>query len=102
MARYKANEVSWEKVEVMGKECLFSSLRIDRESIPEGYFMYEIRHDDEDWGEPIQIGEWVMVNFFGTLLSKEQFVLEPTIRQNNAYLWLEDDSWSYLDEFVKL
>lgn len=101
MARFKANEVSWIKVEVMGKECLFSDLRIDRETIPEGYFMYEVRHDDNDWGEPVEIGRWVMVNFFGTLLTKEQFTLEPSTKINNEYLWLEPDSWWYTDEIVK-
>ena len=101
MARFKAKEVGWIKVEVMDKECLFSDLRIDRETIPEGYFMYEIRHDDDDWGEPVEIGRWIMVNFFGTLLTKERFTLEPSTATNNEYLWLEPDSWRYTDEIVK-
>lgn len=102
MARFNAHEVTWEKVEVMGKECLFSDLRIDRKSIPEYYLMYEVRHDDEDWGEPVEIGLGIMVNFFGTLLTKEAFDLEPSTVTSNEYLWLEEDSWKYLDESVKL
>lgn len=46
--RYDAVAVNWEHVEVKGKKCLFSNLRINRSSIPEGYFMYEVRHSDED------------------------------------------------------
>lgn len=101
MARFKANEVSWEKVKVMGKECLFNDLRIDRQSIPEGYFMYEVRHDDEDWGEPVEIALGVMVNFFGTLLTKEQFTLEPSPITDNAYLWIEEGGWYYSGKFVR-
>lgn len=101
MARLKANDVTWTKVEVMGKECLFSDLRIDRNSIPEGYLMYEVRHSDEDWGEPVEIALGILVNFFGTLLTKEPFTLEQSTVTDNAYLWLEDDSWHYLDEYVK-
>ena len=98
MARFKVNEVSWQKVEVLGKEGLFNDLRIDRNSIPEGYFMYEVRHDDDDWGEPVEIGLGILVNFFGTLLTKEPIVLEPSQITDNAYLWLEEGDWSYLDE----
>lgn len=102
MARLEANRVTWEKVEVFGKECLFTALRIDRNSIPKGYTMYEIRHRDEDWGEPIEIAFGVLVNFFGTLLSKEEFELESSAVTDNAYMWIEDGEWKYLDEMVTL
>lgn len=100
MARFDANEVSWEKVKVLDKEGLFSDLRIKRDSIPEGYLMYEIRHNDEDWGEPVEIALGVLVNFFGTLLVKESLELEssPT---GNAYLCIGEGCWEYLDEIVK-
>lgn len=101
MAIFKANEVVWMKVEVMGKECLFSDLRIDRNSIPEGYFKYEIRHSDDNWDEPVEMALGVLVNFYGTLLTKEQFTLEPSTETNNAYLQIEEYSWWFMDEVVK-
>ena len=102
MARLEANKVTWEKVEVFGKECLFSALRIDRKTVPEGYIMYEVRHSDEDWGEPVEIALGVLVNFFGTLLTKEALELEPSAVTGNAYLWIEDGEWNYLNEAVTI
>lgn len=55
-------------------EGLFSDLRIDRSSVPEGWYCYEIRHDDEDQGYWAEIGTSVMVNFWGTLLTTEQLL----------------------------
>ena len=102
MARLKASDIVWVKVNVLGKECLFSDLRIDRESVPEGYSMYEVRHTDDDWGMPAEIGNWIMVNFFGTLLTKEPFVLEPSTAVDNSYLFIEAGDWFYLNETIKL
>lgn len=103
MARLNAREVSWEKVEVFGKEGLFVDLRIDRNTVPEGYIMYEIRHSDEDWGEPAQIGEWILVNFYGTILMKESLDLIRSSAINNSYLDIEDpeDFW-FFDERIEL
>ena len=101
MSRFKANEVSWEKVRVLDKEGLFSDLRIEKDSIPEGYLMYEIRHDDNGWGEPVEIALGVLVNFFGTVIVKEPLPLEPSPVTGNAYLWIEEGDWKYLNEIVK-
>ena len=97
MARYKANEVTWEKVKVLNKECLFNDLRITRDSIPEGYTMYEVRHSDDDWGEPCEIDFGILVNFFGTLLTKEPF---EELLETDVYIE-ESTDWFYLDEYVQ-
>ena len=76
MSRVDAKETCWEKVEVLGREGLFTCLRVDRNTVPEGWYMYEVRHDDECRGEPVEIALWVMVNHWGTLLVKEPFDLE--------------------------
>lgn len=60
----------WEIVTVCDIPMLFSCLRIDRNTIPEGLYLYEVRHADDDWGEPVEIAKGVLVNHFGTLLSK--------------------------------
>lgn len=103
MTRQNAMELSWEKVEVLGKECLFNDLRVDRKTVPEGYFMYEVRHADEDWGEPCEIALGILVNFYGTLLSKEQFDLEPNETKTNSYKYIDwENDWDYLGGIVKL
>lgn len=101
MARYNVKDVIWEKGEVLGRKGLFTELRIDRDSIPDGWHMYEVRHDDCQ-GDPVQIARWVIVNHLGTLLVKEPFDLEPSKVNNNAYLDIDPDKdWDYLDECVR-
>ena len=99
MSRVDAKETCWEKVEVLGREGLFTCLRVDRNTVPEGWYMYEVRHDDECQGEPVEIALWVMVNHWGTLLVKEPFDLEKSQITNNAYLYIDPkEDWNYLGE----
>ena len=99
MSRVDAKETCWEKVEVLGREVLFTCLRVDRNTVPEGWYMYEVRHDDECQGEPVEIALWVMVNHWGTLLVKEPFDLEKSQFANNAYLCIDpEEDWNYLGE----
>ena len=54
MDRYDARK------EIFDTLALFSSGRIQRESVPKGFYCYEVRHDDEcmgdDWGYTGNIG----------------------------------------------
>ena len=45
--RENAKEIKWEKVEVLGKDGLFTDCRVDGDTVPDGYTMYEIRHDGQ-------------------------------------------------------
>ena len=103
MTRLNAMDERWERIEVLGKECLFNDMRIDRSTIPNGYFMYEVRHCDEDWGEPCEIALGILVNFYGTLLSKDPFELEPNATGTNSYAYIDwEKDWNYLGKSVKL
>ena len=57
MARYNAMEETFTEVRVLGKPALFHDLRIDRSTVPKGLYLYEVRHDDEGWGDPVQIAK---------------------------------------------
>ena len=97
MAKVNANEVIWEEVEVLDKKGLFACCRINKETVPEGYYVYDIRHDDDCQGDPVQIARWAMVNHWGTLLVKEPFELEQSPHIDNAYLDIEpEEDWNYL------
>lgn len=103
MAQTKAKEVIWERVEVLDREGLFTCCRIDRNSVPAGYHVYDIRHDDDCQGDPVQICKWVMVNHWGTLLTKEPFELEPSTCNNNAYLDIDpEEDWNYTGDCYRL
>ena len=50
----------FEDVTVLGHPMLFTCLRVDRDTVPQGMYMYEVRHDDDQQGEPVQIANWIM------------------------------------------
>lgn len=43
------------KVRVCGIECNFSDMRIDRSTVPEGRYQYEVAGDDESQGNPARV-----------------------------------------------
>ena len=75
----------FEDVTVLGHPMLFTCLRVDRDTVPQGMYMYEVRHDDDQQGEPVQIANWIMVNHWGTLITNKPIRLEPSEWSNNAY-----------------
>lgn len=52
--RYKASELSYERVWVFGRTGFFTNERIQKDSVPEGVFQYEVRHDDLCQGIPCE------------------------------------------------
>lgn len=94
--RANATKERFESVTVFGYPMLFTCLRIDRDTVPDGLYMYEVRHDDDQQGEPVQIARWVMVNHWGTLISKRPIRLQPNFNGTNAYRDIDPASeWSY-------
>ena len=88
--RYQANELRYEQVTVLEKEAIFTELRVLRDSVPKGFSCYEIRHDDECQGNPVEIAKGILVNFYGTLLV--QGSLERV--EKEGYCFLEEDDWN--------
>lgn len=64
---------------VSGKPFLFEDLRIERDTVPSGLFVYEVADGDGD-GCFARIQKGVLVNFWGTLIGKDPIPLE-----NGAY-----------------
>ncbi|MGF6990525.1 hypothetical protein M2150_001790 [Lachnospiraceae bacterium PM6-15] len=76
MARANAMTERFEEMTILWKPALFTPIRIDRASVPVGYNMYEVRHDDNGWGEPVQIARGIMVNHWGTLITRDPIKLD--------------------------
>lgn len=91
--RYDANQVRYMKVRVKGTDALFCEVRIEKETIPEGLHMYQVRHDEEDWTEPVQIKNYILVNFLGTLVTKE-----PLLTQEEPTIYLEEGDFEMVSE----
>lgn len=75
MARYNAMDEQFTEVTVLGKPALFHDMRIDRDSVPKGLFLYEVRYDDMGHGEPVQIAKGIMVNHLGSIITREPIML---------------------------
>ena len=81
----------FEKVSVCGIPCDFNDMRIDRNTVPEGKYQYEVAGDDESGVDPVRVQSGVMVNFFGTLICDE-----PLPIGENGVLWLGDSDFVWL------
>ena len=91
-----ARKEIFEEVTVLDKPMLFTSLRVDRTTIPKGMYLYEVRHDDYGRGDPCQIGNWILVNHWGTLISNEPLKLIPVPQRDNAFLDIDPEKdWNY-------
>ena len=78
-----ARKESFEEVTVFGKTMLFTNNRIDPNTVPKGYHLYEVRHDDDMQGIPCEIGKKIIVNHWGTLISNKPIKLVKSAISNN-------------------
>ena len=53
----KAMTEHYEEITVCGKPALFTSIRIKRDTISDGLYAYDVRHDDECRGIPCEIAQ---------------------------------------------
>ena len=89
--RLNANTETFETMSLFDKDVLFSNYRIDRKTVPEGIYMYELRDDSSD-GIPCEIAEGIAVDFFGTVLSKEPIELTED-GGKRRYIKYKDYGW---------
>ena len=74
---------------------MFTNGRLDRTTVPEGLFCYDIRESNGFSGEPVTLEPHVMVNHWGTVLSKEEFTL------NDEGFYSIDD-FNYMGETLSI
>lgn len=91
MARYDAMAENFEEVMVLGKPAIFTSLRIDAHTVPTELYLYEVRHDDDSLGDPVQIAKNIVVNHWGTII-----VREPLRLPSDGFLDINPETdWAY-------
>ena len=49
----------YEEITVCGKPALFTSIRIKRDTVPDGLYAYDVWHDDECRGIPCESAPFV-------------------------------------------
>ena len=68
------NEI-FEHVELFGLPAIFTNARVDRPTVPEGLFCYDIRGSDDDPGALCMIENHVCVNHAGTVIGTVDYLL---------------------------
>lgn len=92
MALNNACDLCYEEVRFQDKPALFTTLRVSRDSVPEGLHRYEIRYD-EDTCEPCQLARGILVNHYGTILTAD-----PITLPEDGYLGFEPDELDFVDQ----
>lgn len=108
MGAMKMNDTAREKFEVVvifDKPGLFTCERLNRNPPIEGVHYYDIRHDDECCGDMVQLKDGVMVNHWGTVLSKEKF--EPREQGGRMFtteegIDMDEDDYNYTGETLSV
>ena len=70
----------FQHMELFDKPALFTNSRIDRSTVPEGWYCYDFRGSDDDPGELCYIEESVIVNHAGSVLMPEKLELPESGR----------------------
>lgn len=94
-----ANEVTFELIMVDDIPAIFTDFRVNNDSVPKGLFCYDIRRDDLCRGIACEIKPFILVNHWGSIITKEKIPLE-----NGSYLADDLNYLGYpmnLDEFIK-
>ncbi len=90
--QFDAREETFERAEVDGVEVLFTNARLDRDTIPDELFCYDVREAEGFIGIPSTLEPFVAVNHWGTVLSKQPF---PMV---DEFYEIGDEGFHYLGE----
>ena len=69
MYSVNAGTARFEEVEILGIPALFTTLRVDRTTVPKGMYAYDMQTDAEDWSQPGLLARRILVEHFGTVLT---------------------------------
>ena len=66
MSAVDARKEHYEAVEILGIPGLFTTLRVDRTTIPKGVYAYDTQTSEQDWSQPCLLARHITVEHFGT------------------------------------
>lgn len=64
-----ATKETFEAVEILGIPGLFTTLRVDRATVPQGMYAYDMQTDETDWLQPHLLARHIAVEHYGTVLT---------------------------------
>ena len=80
----------YQAVELFGKPALFSNGRIDRDKLPEGLYVYDLRGSDDDPGLPVTLESHVTVNHAASVITAA-----PIELPEQGFLYLGEDGLNF-------
>ena len=95
------NEI-FEHIELFDSPAMFTNARVDRSTVPEGLFCYDIRGSDDDPGALCVMENHVLVNHAGTVIGTVNYMFGKSDYKTigDGINFLGDEIT--LDEFCKL
>ncbi|MDR1702506.1 MAG: hypothetical protein LBR56_07000 [Sporomusaceae bacterium] len=77
MPKCNAMTIYFDEITLFNQPVLFTPLRVDAATVPEGYYLYEVRHDDDCQGNAVQIAKSIIVNHWGSFITRDEIQLPP-------------------------
>lgn len=96
MKKFDVEELEFSVVNILGQQALYTYLRIDKATVPEGIYYYALRHGDDD-SFPAAVEKEVSIDYFGVVLLTRELQLG-----DNGYLPLTEDDFWYTGEVMTL
>ena len=93
-----ARTEEYQTIELFGIPMLFSNFRLDHSTVPKGLYQYEVRHSDYEDSDPVEIRDYVLVNFWGTLLSRKPLRLD----ERGCRYVRRDEEWGFTGDSCSL
>ena len=82
--------LSFTEVTILNRTGLFTSMRVQRDTVPKGYYAYDVRHDDDCKGDAVQLARSILVNHWGTLITRDLIKIP-----RHGYLDIEPEDLKY-------
>ena len=94
MCKVNAKTEAYESFFILGQDALFTNSRLDRTTIPEGLYAYDLR--DECDGNINELKDFVLVNHWGTVLVKDP------IEGADKGVQIKADDYNYLGDSMTI
>ncbi len=91
----------FELIEIYGKPAMFTNGRIDRFTVPEGWYCYDLRGSDNDPGEPATVEQYASFNHAGAILLPTPIKF-PSGQKYRSLIENREYALNFLDEDVTM
>ena len=95
MMRYDAHKEMWMPMEIKGVNGYFNDMRIDRDTVPDWFHLWELADYDSN-GIPCRYRAGILVNFYGTFITTGELPIDDT-EWGEGYISPED-GWGFTGE----